>query len=92
VPPGFQAVDGISGAELFDFYVASRAFVKLSTSRAFNEENAKFLRIILMQDMETMQEVFRRLHEINVHYAMPMPAGLLDEYHQTLDGIDLAHL
>lgn len=91
-PPSFRQIDGVSGVELFDYYVASRAYVKLSTSRSFNENNTDFIRLIIMQDMKVMEEVFSRLKKVGVDYTMDMPDNLIDQYLETVRGIDLANL
>ncbi|WP_165423069.1 pyridoxal phosphate-dependent aminotransferase [Ktedonosporobacter rubrisoli] len=92
VPPAFKQIGEVSGAELFDFYIAKYAYVKLSTSRAFNEENSDYIRVILMQEKAIMEEVFKRLSQLGIHYDMEMPPHLPDIYASTLQNIDLANL
>lgn len=91
-PPQFKSVGEISGAELFDFYAAKRAYVKLSTSRAFSDGDSNFIRIILMQEKQKMEEVFRRLSAIGFHYNMKAPPNLIDEYYATLEDANFASL
>jgi hypothetical protein len=50
------------------------------------------MRMILMQDRVRMQELFMRLREIGVHYMMPLPLGLREDYWAVLAGCDLANL
>jgi len=92
VPPKFRSENGVSRVELFDFFVASHAFVKLSTSRSFNDNNENYIRTIVMQDAPMMEVAFRRIQESGVHYDMSMPDGLAEEYLSTLEGINLASL
>ncbi len=72
---------------LLDYLIASRAGVKLSTSRSFNRANDRYLRMILMQSEVAMEEVFRRLGNIGVSYAMQLPAGLASEYDVFLESL-----
>jgi aspartate/methionine/tyrosine aminotransferase len=53
IPPGLSPQGRFSPVELLDFYIASRAHVKLSTSRSFNPEDDRFLRMVLMQNVES---------------------------------------
>jgi hypothetical protein len=80
VPPGLSPQGRFSPVELLDFYIASRAHVKLSTSRSFNPENDRFLRMMLMQNVDTVDEVFKRLRAAGIHYQMSLPDGLAGEY------------
>jgi aspartate/methionine/tyrosine aminotransferase len=79
-PPGIRPQGSFSGAELLDFYIASRANVKLSTSRSFNPMDDRFLRMVLMQNTCEVDEVFRRLRSVGVSYDMTLPEGLAQEY------------
>ena len=80
VPPRINAESPYSAAELFDFFVTTRCFVKFSTSRSFDPENADYIRIVVMQEPAQMQEVFRRLANAGVNYEMELKAGLSQEY------------
>ncbi|KAF5972021.1 plp-dependent transferase [Fusarium coicis] len=80
VPPNIKGQGAFSSIELFDFFVASRASVKFSTSRSFDPENSGFVRIVLMQNPKEVFEVFRRLASIGVSYTMALPEGLEREY------------
>jgi aspartate/methionine/tyrosine aminotransferase len=84
IPPGIEAKGSFSRVELLDFYIATRAYVKLSTSRSFNPADDLFLRVVLMQNMLEAEEVFRRLHSIGVNYEMTLPGSLADEYESFL--------
>jgi aspartate/methionine/tyrosine aminotransferase len=91
-PPGFVAVGDTSGVELFDYFLATRPFVKLSTSRSFCEYNTNCCRVVVMQSMETMREVFRRFRMAGVHYGMAMPLGLARERISDTADLTLAEL
>lgn len=80
IPPSIQSEGGFSGVELLDFYISTRANVKLSTSRSFNPENGGFLRMVLMQNPSTVDEVFNRFQDAGISYHMKLPAGLAQEY------------
>ncbi|KAL7797869.1 pyridoxal phosphate-dependent transferase [Trichoderma afarasin] len=80
IPPGVQPQASFSGVELLDFYIASRANVKLSTSRSFNPNNDKFLRMVLMQNPSQVDDVFERLRSVGVSYDMKLPEDLGKEY------------
>lgn len=80
VPPGIEAQEGFPAITLFDYYVASRAYVKLSTSRSFNPQNNRYVRMILMQDLQTIDEIFSRLNKVGVNYGMTLPKTLGKEY------------
>lgn len=80
VPPNIQSQGEFSAVELFDFYIASRAYVKLSTSRSFNPSDDRSIRMVLMQNEEQIDEVFKRMQSIGVGYQMDLPPGLDAEY------------
>ena len=80
VPPQIRPQGRHCAAELFDYYVASRAYVKLSTSRSFDPNNERFIRMIVMQNEKQVDEVFARLKAAGVNYGMDLPAGLDSEY------------
>ncbi|KAF5264469.1 hypothetical protein FOXYS1_4755 [Fusarium oxysporum] len=84
VPPNIKGHGAFSSIELFDFFVTSRASVKLSTSRSFDPGNSGFVRIVLMQNPKEVFEVFRRLASIGVSYTMVLPDGLENEYESFL--------
>lgn len=73
------SVDDFSGVELFDYFAASRAYVKFSTSRSFNPTDSRYMRMVLMQDERGTAELFRRLEACGVTYDMHLPASLVDE-------------
>ena len=79
-PPGIRSQGSIPGVELLDFYIASRANVKLSTSRSFNSTDDRFLRVVLMQKPRKVEEVFKRLRSAGVCYDMTLPESLVVEY------------
>jgi len=79
-PPRIASENGYSPAELFDYFVASRAFVKFSTSHSFNPNNRCYIRIVVMQEASAMDEVFERLASCGVHYDMELPPGIADEF------------
>ena len=83
-PPGVRSQGSIPGVELLDFYIASRANVKLSTSRSFNPKEDRFLRMVLMQKPGKVDEVFERLRSAGVHYDMTLPESLAHEYKEFL--------
>ncbi|EXM02622.1 pyridoxal phosphate-dependent transferase [Fusarium oxysporum II5] len=85
VPPNIKGQGAFSSIELFDFFVTSRASVKLSTSRSFDPGNSGFVRIVLMQNPKEVFEVFRRLASIGVSYTMVLPDGLEHEYESFLE-------
>lgn len=70
-----------SGVELLDFYIASKAHVKLSTSRSFNAGISDFLRVVLMQNSGEVDEMFTRFRRVGIHYDMTLPETLAEEYH-----------
>ena len=81
VPPHLQSQDGLTAVELFDYYVLSRAYVKLSTIRSFNPDKTEYIRIIVMQNEALLEEAFRRMKEIGVDYnSMKLPDSLSQEY------------
>jgi aspartate/methionine/tyrosine aminotransferase len=81
IPPNIPSqVDEFTGLELLDFYITRSCGVKLSSSRSFNPEDDRFIRIIIMQDEETMAEAFRRMHEAGIHFDMTLPEGIVQEY------------
>jgi aspartate/methionine/tyrosine aminotransferase len=81
VPPHLQSQDGLTAVELFDYYVLSRAYVKLSTIRSFNPDKTEYIRIIVMQNEALLEEAFRRMKEIRVDYnSMKLPDSLSQEY------------
>jgi len=91
VPPAFPGDDEVSAAELFDFHVASQAFVKLSTARSFNNDVGGWVRTVLMQSDDVLDDAFTRLRQLGVAWDMPMPAGLRQRYDALLS-IDLLDL
>lgn len=91
-PPSFAFEGDPSGVELFDFLLARDAAVKLSTSRSFNANSHGWMRMILMQNPMRMQELFARLRKIEVHYTMPLPSDLREDYQTVLAGCDLSNL
>ena len=85
IPPNIPSqVDEFTGVELLDFYIARRCAVKLSSSRSFNPQNERFIRIVIMQDERTIEEAFRRMHEAGIHYDMSLPEGIVQEYRDFL--------
>lgn len=92
VPPAFRGDDEVSAAELFDFHVASQAFVKLSTARSFNDDVGGWVRTVLMQPADVLDDAFTRLRRLGVAWDMPMPAGLRQRYADALLSIDLLDL
>jgi aspartate/methionine/tyrosine aminotransferase/ectoine hydroxylase-related dioxygenase (phytanoyl-CoA dioxygenase family) len=80
VPPNIRSQGDFSAVELFDYYVASRANVKLSTSRSFNPSDDRFIRMVLMQNNAQIAEVFARLKSVGVSYQMDLFPGLAAEY------------
>jgi aspartate/methionine/tyrosine aminotransferase len=81
VPPHLREQDGFTAVELFDYYVLSRAYVKLSTIRSFNPDHDGYIRLIMMQNEELLDEAFRRMKEIGVDYhSMKLPDSLGKEY------------
>lgn len=94
-PPAFtvDAQDGgVSGVELFDFFAAREAGVKLSTSRSFNRSISDRIRMIVMQPPDVMRDVFEALASAGVHYRMSMPAGLAEDYRTVVADLDLWNL
>jgi len=93
-PPAFATVnDGIvTGVELFDFLIARDAAAKLSTSRSFNVDCADWVRMIIMQDVNTMNEFFDRLNGIGIHYNMDLPPGLAMQFLDIVAKCDLWNL
>jgi len=91
-PPAFRGDGGVSAAELFDFYVASRVFVKLSTARSFNDDVGGWLRTVLMQRADVLHAAFARMRRLGVAWDMPAPEGLRHAYADTLLSIDLLDL
>ncbi|KAH7211927.1 pyridoxal phosphate-dependent transferase [Fusarium oxysporum] len=85
VPPNIKGQGAFSSIELFDFFVTSRASVKLPTSRSFDPGNSGFVRIVLMQNPKEVFEFFRRLASIGVSYTMVLPDGLEHEYESFLE-------
>lgn len=75
-----EKIERFSGIELLDFYIARRCAVKLSSSRAFNPEEDRFIRVILMQEKLKVLEAFKRLKKLGIHYDMDLPYGIADEY------------
>lgn len=73
-------IECFSGAELLDFYIARRCAVKLSSSRSFNPEEDRYIRIILMQDEAKVLEAFSRLRASGIYYDMDFSSGIIDEY------------
>ncbi|KAK4064079.1 uncharacterized protein Triagg1_9235 [Trichoderma aggressivum f. europaeum] len=80
IPPGVQPQASFSGVELLDFYITSRANVKLSTSTSLNPNNDKFLRMVLMKNPSQVDDVFERLRSVGVSYDMVLPEHLGKEY------------
>ena len=81
VSPHIKAQGRFTPTELFDYYVASRAYVKLSTIRSFNPESDGYIRIIIMQNEELLDEAFKRMKDAGVHYScMKLPEFLGQEY------------
>src|SRR5439155_19885789 len=80
VPPRIEPSAMFSGAELFDYYVMTRAHVKLSTSKSFNPTDGRFIRLVLMQDAIVFEEVFRRLREVGVAYDMTLEPSVGTEF------------
>jgi aspartate/methionine/tyrosine aminotransferase len=93
-PPAFGDVsdDRVSGVELFDFLVARDAHVKLSTVRSFNPNRVDWMRMIIMQRPEVMQQMFRALTACGVCYTMRVPLGLAEDYCQVTAHLDLWNL
>ncbi|SBW22954.1 hypothetical protein FDG2_3356 [Candidatus Protofrankia californiensis] len=88
-----EFVDGdVSGVELFDFLLARDAAVKLSTSRSFNPEHTGWMRMIVMQQPESVAEFFDRLAAIGVHYDMRPSPELADEFRTVIAQCDLWNL
>lgn len=90
-PPGFVEIrhPTFTGVELFDFLIARDASAKLSTSRSFNAEVTNWMRMIVMQDADVIEEFFARLSQIGVHYDMRPPAGLSESFLSVLARCDL---
>ena len=81
LPPHLESQDGFSAIELFDYYILSRAYVKLSTTRSFNPYHDGYIRVIIMQNEDMIDEAFRRIKEIGVDYhSMKLPDSLGQEY------------
>jgi len=81
VPPHLQSQGEFTAVELFDYYILSRGYVKLSTSRSFNPDTDRYIRLIIMQNEELLDEAFRRMKEIGVNYrSMQFPDDLGREY------------
>lgn len=81
VPPCLKAQGRFTAVELFDYYILSRAYVKLSTIRSFNPNHDGYIRLIIMQNEAVLDEAFRRMQEIGVSYdSMELPASLGREY------------
>lgn len=80
VPPGIAATGEFCAAELFDFFVTSRAYVKLSTSLSFNPNNTNYLRMVIMQNMQTLDELFDRLHRCGVSWDMTLDPSIAAEF------------
>jgi aspartate/methionine/tyrosine aminotransferase len=81
VPPHLQSQGGFTAVELFDYYILSRAYIKLSTIRSFNPESHQYIRVIIMQNEALLDEAFRRMKEIGVDYhSMKLPDSLSQEY------------
>lgn len=85
IPKNIEGEAGYSAAELFDFFLASRCYVKLSTSRSFNPANSDYIRVVLMQNREMLDEAFRRFREAGVSYTMELPPGIATEYSEFVD-------
>ncbi|MBC7303191.1 pyridoxal phosphate-dependent aminotransferase [Nocardia salmonicida] len=89
---GDYDVEGVSGVELFDFFLASEAGVKLSTSRSFNADRRHAMRMVLMQNASEVREAFERMERAGISYSMPVPDQLHDsfvKFAQSLDFWDL---
>ncbi|MDA0376443.1 MAG: aminotransferase class I/II-fold pyridoxal phosphate-dependent enzyme [bacterium] len=80
VPPSIRGQAGFSSVELFDYFVASRGFVKLSTSRSFNPDVHSHIRVVIMQNDREIDQVFQRLQEIGISYDMNLPLAIGREY------------
>jgi aspartate/methionine/tyrosine aminotransferase len=91
-PPSFAFAGDPSGVELFDFLIARDAAVKFSTSRSFNADDHSWIRMILMQRPDRINELFARLNEIGVCYQMSVPRGLREDYEAVMACCDLSNL
>jgi aspartate/methionine/tyrosine aminotransferase len=81
--------DDVTGVELFDFLIGRDAAAKLSTSRSFNPEWTGWMRMIVMQEADVMDDFFQRIDDIGVHYRMRPPPDLGDEFQALIAQCDL---
>ena len=91
-PPAFRSARPDHASQLFDYFVASRVFVKLSTIRSFSEVEREWMRFVVMQAGPVLDEAFRRLHAAGVRYDMDMPEGIEDEYFSLVADLTLVDL
>jgi aspartate/methionine/tyrosine aminotransferase len=85
-PPHLESQDGFTAIELFDYYILSRAYVKLSTIRSFNPDSDGYIRLIIMQNEDLLDEAFRRMKEIGVDYrSMNLPKSIGREYAELIE-------
>lgn len=75
-----ERIGQFSGVELLDFFIARRCAVKLSSSRSFNPEENRYIRIVLMQDEAKVVQALERLRALGISYNMDLPSGITYEY------------
>lgn len=80
VPHKFVDCGNYNKAELFVYHVVKETQIKFSSSPSFNPDNSDFIRMIIMQNLDTMKELFKRLHYAGISYDMEMPVNLAEEY------------
>lgn len=88
VPPKFVNCGKYNKAELFVYHIVKETKIKLSSSTSFNPENSEFIRMIVMQDLDKMQELFKRLRCAGINYNMDMPSNLVEDYEEFLKSIN----
>lgn len=80
VPYKFVDCDNYNKAELFTYHVVKETYIKFSSSPSFNPDNSDFIRMIVMQNLDTMKELFKRLNYAGIRYDMDMPNNLVKDY------------
>lgn len=80
VPPKFIDCGNYNKAELFVYHVVKETKIKLSNSTSFNPDNSEYIRMIVMQNLNVMRELFNRLHNAGINYNMDMPSNLAEDY------------
>jgi aspartate/methionine/tyrosine aminotransferase len=78
-PPSFQGQE-FPADELFCFYLLQETKVLLRPGSTHGDRITTQVRLVTCQDRAAIAKVFERLKQAGIHYTMPLPADLINNF------------